>query len=579
MILRSLRQLNIVLRSYRWHLAFALILTFLPSYFAIWTPFLIGRLIDSALAADRQHLLQIGLILLGCRVAHFFVSALSNYCLSALGLEILVDFRRNLVRRLMNYPFTYFDSNKSGTLTTRLTNDINSLYEFLSSAMVPLFGNIFLVMGGAAVMLSLDWRLGLAALSILPVFVWLSVNADKKIRRKFSIMRQSLSAVNATASESFAGAREIHIYGARDHFVKRFSYLSGRLARRNLEAVKEYAFYNPLVPFLTGTMDAIILAYGGWFIFRGQLSVGALVTFLGYSSYFGWPLREFAEKLGIFQQAMASLERLADIAEVEPELDAGLHFFTNGVIRFSNITHCYLPQDPAAVKNLNFEIQKGARIAFVGKTGSGKTTTCSLLMRFYEPTSGRILIGERDISEIRLQDFREHLVWISQEITLFSETVRENIRLFDERISDESILDAVEKVQLGPWLRSLPKGLDEELTERGSILSGGQRQLLALARALARKPSILILDEATSSIDFNTETAIQKTLELLWTSSDYREMTVIIVAHRLSTVKKCDRLFVFDGGAIVDEGAYDEIFEKRGRGADLLSAADLRSIA
>jgi ABC-type multidrug transport system fused ATPase/permease subunit len=365
--------------------------------------------------------------------------------------------------------------------------------------------------------------------------------------------------------------------------LKRFRFLSTRLADRNLDAVKEYAYYNPVVPFLTGLMDAIILGFGGYLVFHGDLTVGALVTFLAYSAYFGWPLREFAEKLGVFQQAVVALDRLADLADIQPEVDHGRDYFRAGALTFRNITHRYLPSDPRAVENLNFEIKRGERIGFVGKTGSGKTTTCSLLMRFYRPTEGQICIDQLNIESIALKNWRENCVWISQDIVLFSENIRENIRFYDERYDDSLIRQALERVELGPWLRSLPKGLDEVLTERGSTLSAGQRQLLALARALVRKPALLILDEATSSIDFKTEAVIQKTLDLLWTSKEYSEMTVIVVAHRLSTIQKCDRLFVFERGQIVESGSFTELVNREGRGYEYFKeaqkAAEMRSTA
>ncbi len=576
MIRRSLKQLRIVLKPYRWHLAVATVLVFLPSYFAIWSPYLIGRLIDSIVHSAASDLLFLGFLLLAVRSLHFVIAASSAYCLRALGLEILVEARRHLMRRLMSYPFSYFDHHKSGTLTTRLTNDINSLNEFLSSAMLPLFGSIFLILGGATVMIWLEWRLALAALTILPLFVVLTIRADIRIRRKFSLMRRGLSAVNAATAETLSGARDIQMFNGQKFFTQRFNYLSGRLASKSIGAVREYAHYNPLIPFMTGTMDAIILGFGGWLVFRGELTVGALVTFLAYSSYFGWPLREFSEKLGIFQQAIAALDRLADLAEAEPESDGGFRPFVHGAIHFKDVTHCYHSDDPPAVDGLNFEIRQGESVALIGKTGSGKTTTCALLLRFYEPTTGIISINGTAIRDFSLSNLRQRIVWISQDIVIFSETIRENVRLFDESIDDQQILSALERVGLGDWLRIFSKGLDEELMERGSTLSGGQRQLLALARAIVRKPSILILDEATSQIDYKTEAMVQKTLDIV--RRDLKDCTFILVAHRLSTVKACDRLLVFERGRVVDEGSYDEIVQRQSSGADLLRESGVGSV-
>jgi ABC-type multidrug transport system fused ATPase/permease subunit len=382
-------------------------------------------------------------------------------------------------------------------------------------------------------------------------------------------MRQALSMLNGFAAESFAGARDIQLFGAAQENERRFEFLSRRLWNKNLSAVKEYAFYNPIVPFITGLMDISILGFGGWLAYRGEISVGHIVAFLSYASYFGWPIREFAEKLTACQQAASAVDRLIEFGSHSVEINQGKNLFRRGLIEFNNLSFRYADELPLVLKNINFSARPGEKIALMGETGSGKTTTCSLLLRFYEPTHGQVSIAGIPASEIEIGSLRKNISWISQDIVLFSESIRENIRFFNLDISDEDIWKVLELVQLSSWVSQLPGGLDFVLTERGDKLSAGQRQLLSMARALVGRPSILIFDEATSAIDVRTEAVVQSALERLWQSDDFSGITTFIIAHRLTTIRRCDRLYVYRDGAIVESGTYRDIVAANGYGASL----------
>ncbi len=567
---KALFDLLQLLRPYRWQLVVCIFLSFLPAYFTVWSPFLLGRLIDQGVVGgDEKTLFLLGGLILFSKLFQFLASLMVNYCLSAFGLQILVDYRDQLLQKILQYPMSFFDRMSSGKITTRLTSDINSLQELFSSALVPLLGSFVLLVGVTIGMLLINWQLALASLLIVPLLVGATLIFHNRIRRRFGFMRQAVSFLNSFSAESFSGSRDIQVLGAHKQNLAEFDRYSLKLKNRNIEAVREYAYYNPLVPFTTSIMDIIILVYGSWRIIHGEMSVGDVVAFLAYASHFGYPIREFAEKYTVFQQAMASVERLSELASHDIEVDSAERIYTPGDISFENVSFTYPGSDKPALSKINFNMRAGEKIAFLGETGSGKTTTCSLLMRFYLPQEGVIKVGGTPIQEFSLDSMRSQMGWVSQDVILFSRSLRENIRFHSQDILDEQIWSALEFVQLGEWARDLPRGLDEVLSERGTSISSGQRQLISLARALVRKPKILIFDEATAYVDSRTERVVQEALEKLWRHDDFKSMTTFIIAHRLSTLRRCDRMVVFKNGSIVEVGTYTELVKKGGYAAAL----------
>ncbi len=562
-----------LLKPYRWNVFWAVILALLPGYFTVWSPYILGRLIDQGLVLQDMHAFwALAVVILGIKCILFFVKASVTYCLAAFGLQILVDYRDQLLSRILRYPARFFDKISSGTLTTRLTSDVNAVQELFSTALVPLIGNIFLIFGVMVSMFIIEWRLALAALSVCPLLIWLTVSFDHRIRRRFGFMRSTLSSLNSFSAETFSGQREVRVLGAVERVKSEFLSLSHRLQTRNIKAVREYALYNPMVPFLTAMMDVVILGFGGYLVLHQQMTVGEVVAFLGYASLFAWPVRDFAEKYTVLQQALAAVDRLLEVSDHPLEDDHGKEILSESVkIEFDRVTFAYESRAGNAVENLSFSVAAGEKVALLGETGSGKTTTCGLLMRFYKPSEGRILLNGRPIEDYSLETLRSGLGWVSQDVFLFSLSLRENIRLYRD-ISDEEIWRALEIVQLKRWVQSLPGGLDFVFMERASSLSSGQRQLLSLARALVLKPRILIFDEATSYVDSLTEFQFQRALEQLWRSDALHGVTCFFIAHRLSTLRRCDRMLVFREGRIMEQGTFDHLMSiKGGYAADLFS--------
>lgn len=564
----ALGQVFQLLRPYRVQVILAFVLVILPPIFSLWNPYLIGRLIDDGLMGkDERVLLLLGGLLLGIRIVLFFINSSVNYCLNAFGLQILVDYRDKLLNRVLHYPMNFFDKMSAGSLTTRLTTDISSVQEFFSTALVPLMGNVLLIFGVMGAMLWIDWKLALAALSVTPVLVILTKVFDVRIRRRFGFMRRTTAALNSFSGETFSGAREVKVLNAWPAIENEFASFSERLKTRFTRAVREYALYNPLVPFLTAVMDMIVLGYGGWRVYQGELSVGEIVSFLGYAALFAWPMRDFAEKYTVLQQALASIDRLVEVSNHELELDQGhLSVSASIEIEFRSVNFSYEKTDHPAVEGLSFHVKPGEKVALLGETGSGKTTTCSLMMRFYEPQAGTILFNGRPIQSYSLSSLRSQIGWVSQDVFLFSATLRENLA-FHSNVSDEEIWRVLELVQLRRWAEGLPEGLNTVLKERAGVLSSGQRQLISLARALIRKPQLLIFDEATAYVDSLTEYSLQRALEELWTSDELKNVTSFFIAHRLSTLRKCDKMLVFRSGRIVEAGTYSELMELNGYAA------------
>jgi ATP-binding cassette subfamily B multidrug efflux pump len=559
-----------LLRPYRGHVLVAIVLVLLPAYFTVWTPYLFGMLIDEGLMLKNWPVtLQLALAVLAIKIMLFLLNAFVTYSLSLLGLQILVDFRDQLLRKVLSYPISFFDKMSSGRLTTRLTSDVNAVQELFTTALVPLIGNSFMLAGVTVAMLVLNWKLALLSMSIIPVMVWLTVIFHVRIRRRFGFQRQALSSMNSYAADILSGARDVRNLSALSSVQSGFTGHSRRLAKRFTQAVREYALLNPAVPFVMAVMEVLVLGFGGWMVYRGSMTMGQVVAFLGYVTYFNWPIRDFSEKYSVFQQAMASVDRLLEISDLEGEVDEGRREISGPInVSFRNVGLTYQGTQRPALQNVSFDVRAGQRVALIGETGSGKTSTCSLLMRFYEPTEGRIEINGADLKDYSRQTLRSQLGWVSQDVFLFSMSLRENLAFYSN-VDDSEIWKVLELVQLKSWASRLPNGLDEVLAERAAHLSSGQRQLLSLARALLRKPRLLIFDEATAYIDSNTEWQIQRALEGLWNSPEFSDMTVFVIAHRLSTVRRCDQMLVYRAGEIVEKGGFDELMALQGYAARL----------
>lgn len=569
--MNSLKELFRFLKPYRATLVTAFILTLLVPYFTVWNPILISKVIDEGFVQKSAELVwAYGLVFLFSQIMIFFFSTFLSYALSAFGLQILVDYRSDLLKKILSYPISFFDRMHSGQITTRLTNDVNSLQELFSTAVVALLGSAFLIVGVMIGMLIVDWKMALVSFLSIPGLIWLTVVLHSRMRRRFSFVRKATSALNSFSGESFSGSRDIQVLAAARQMQNEFDLKSLKLNTRWLAVGREFAIYNSTVPFFTALMMILILSYGGYRVAAGEIRVGELVAFLTYANYFSQPIRDFAEKYTVFQQAMSAIDRLTELTQQKPEENPGQEAFSGfQKIELRDVVLQYPATESPALVDVNFEVTRGQKVALIGETGSGKTSTCSLLLRFYPLKSGVILMDGKSIDHFDLHSYRQQVAWVSQEVVLLSTTLRENIRFFDSEISDDQIWEVLEWVQLASWARALPRGLDELFSERASTLSSGQRQLISLARALVRRPKMLILDEATSYVDAQTEFLLQEALFRVWDQPEFKELTGFFIAHRLSTIRRCDRILVFREGRLVESGQWNELLLRKGVAANL----------
>ncbi len=472
------------------------------------------------------------------------------------------DLRMEIFTHLQKQDMAYFDRNPVGRLMTRTINDVETLNELFSTGVVGLLGDLFIVFGIAGAMLWLHWRLALVCLAAFPLILYLSRFYRRRAREVYRESRLILARLNAGLQENIAGVATIQAFGQEERMYRRFQEIN--LGYRNvlLRSVRYNAVFFPIIEIFSALTIGLLLWYGGGLVVQNVVEAGVIVAFIQYIQRMYHPIRDLAEKYNIMQAAMASSERvftLLDTAETikSPAWPKSVER-VRGEIEFKSVWLSYHPGEPV-LKDISFRIRPGEKVALVGATGGGKTSIISALCRFYEIERGAILIDGVDIREWDKQALRRQLGLVLQDVFLFSGDIAENITLGDARVSEASMLEAARRAQIAPFIERLPGGYQDEVQERGSTLSQGQRQLLSFARALAFDPRILILDEATSSVDTETELLIQAALEEL-----LKERTALIIAHRLSTIKSADRILVVHKGEIWEQGSHEELLARGG---------------
>jgi len=506
---------------------------------------------------DRMALAYLGVVLLG-----FIFLFVQTYTTEYTGQRAMHDLRMEIFTHLQKQDMAYFDRNPVGRLMTRTINDVETLNELFSTGVVGLLGDLFIVFGIAGAMLWLNWQLALVCLAAFPLILYLSRFYRRRAREVYRESRLILARLNAGLQENIAGVATIQAFGQEEKMYRRFQEIN--LGYRNvlLRSVRYNAVFFPIIEIFSALTIGLLLWYGGGLVVQNVVEAGVIVAFIQYIQRMYHPIRDLAEKYNIMQAAMASSERvftLLDTAETikSPERSKSVERM-RGEIEFKNVWLSYHPGEPV-LKDISFRIRPGEKVALVGATGGGKTSIISALCRFYDIERGAILIDGVDIREWGKQALRRQLGLVLQDVFLFSGDIAENITLGDARVSEARMREAARRAQIAPFIERLPGGYQDEVQERGSTLSQGQRQLLSFARALAFDPRILILDEATSSVDTETELLIQAALEEL-----LKERTALIIAHRLSTIKSADRILVVHKGEIWEQGSHEELLAQGG---------------
>ncbi len=526
-------------------------------------PYLVKVAIDRHIAAkDLAGLDRVALTYVAAVVLSFLFHFAHAYTTQYVGQRVMHDLRQQLFGHLQGHDLAFFDRNPVGRLMTRVINDVENLNELLSSGVVAFLGDTLMIAGIGVAMLVLDWRLGLVGLSLLP---WMILGTNvyrRKARENYRESRRILSRLNGYLNENISGMATVQAFGQERRNYLKFKDINTKNRDALLRSIRYNAIFFPLVEVCSAVTVSLILWQGGGMMLGGTVSAGVVVAFIQYIQRMFQPIRDLAEKYNIFQAAMASSERIFRLLDDPPKVTAPATprqpHAVRGAIEFQDVWLSYIPGEPV-LQGISFRVDPGEKIALVGPTGHGKTSIISALCRFYDVERGRILVDGVDIRAWDKSALRKHIGLVLQDVFLFSGTIGANINLGSPWITMDQIEEAARRVHADRFIQRLPRRYQEEVQERGSTLSQGERQLLSFARALAFDPTILILDEATSSVDTETEMLIQDALRVL-----LQDRTAIIVAHRLSTIQFVDRILVIHKGRIREQGTHEELLTKQG---------------
>ena len=551
------------LKPYRFQLLVIAIFMIGTTLSRLASPVIIQMAIDRHIIPGELDGLSIfaGLFLLSL-MGEFIFAYFEEYRQLMVGQHVMRDLRQTLFSHLQRLDVQYFDKNPVGRLMTRVMGDVQVLNELFTSGVITSFGNLLSILGIVVAMLLYNWKLACVAFTVIPIIFGATLVYQIYSRRAFREQRKQYARINAFLQENIVGMTTMKLFAQEHRSHLRFNERNRRYLAANLRSIFYFSIFHPLIEVTASLATAVIIWYGGGQIVQGALTFGTLVAFIQLAERFFWPIRELSEKYTIFQNAMASSERIFQLLDTEPSIVSttdkrGIDTL-KGEIEFKNVWFAYNDED-YVLRDVSFRVEPGEKVALVGHTGAGKTTIINLLCRFYEINKGQILIDGVDIQKMNLEELRNAISIVQQNIFLFSDSIERNISLGDPSITDKQILNASKDVHLDRFVQKMPDVYGTEIKEDGGGLSVGQKQLVAFARALASDPSILVLDEATSSVDTETELLIEDALSRLM-----RDRTSVVIAHRLSTIQNADRIIVMHRGEIRETGNHNELLQKGG---------------
>jgi len=597
---RLMKRLLTYLRPYKWQVGIALASILIKAGADVLGPYLTKIVVDRYLAPVRGlhtpldrflsntalvGVAQIAALYVGLLVFSFLLEYLQTYYMQWAGQKTMFDMRAQIFRHLQRMHIGFYDKNPVGRLVTRVTTDVDAVNEMFTSGVVSIFEDIFVLAGIVAIMLRMNWKLALIAFAVLPLIGIATKIFRDKVRDSYRRIRVAIARINAYLQEHVSGMVVLQLFNREERAFEKFSEVNAVHMDAFKDAIMAHAVYYPVVEILSAIAIASVIWFGGNGVIRGVTTLGVLVAFIQYAQRFFRPIQDLSEKYNILQSAMASSERIFKLLDTPVEVTSPAITKTPegpGRIEFDHVWFAYrsipasdrvgtaAPGRPVEqgsttsgpdwiLRDVSFAIEPGETVAIVGHTGAGKTTIISLLMRFYDVQKGAIKIDGIDIKEMDIADLRRRFGVVLQDPFLFSGTVASNIRLGTDDIDDEDVEKAAEDVNLADFIRTLPNGFKEEVRERGSTLSTGQKQLISFARALAHDPKILILDEATSSVDTETEFRVRDALNRM-----VEGRTSVVIAHRLSTIQRADKIIVMHKGKVREMGSHQQLLAQRG---------------
>jgi len=560
----SYRRLLVFVKPYWKLLLIAGVILVFSSLIGLAMPWVVQRLVDTAFnQADLTTLNRALVGLLAIAVAQAFMGFGQTYLIGHVGERVVADLRKALYEHLHMMPLRFFAVTRIGELTSRLSNDVTTIQEAVTSTILNLVSQTVTLIGGIIIIMLMSWQLTLVMLAIVPLAILGMVLLGRIIRRLSRQVQDNLAEINATAEEALAGVRVVKSFAREPYEVARYGDRVEDLYQTSMERVKVRAIIGPIIGFLGFSTIAIVLWVGGRLVISGQLTPGQLVAFLLYTLIIASPIGTFTTLYSQFQQAIGASDRVFELlstpSEMADDADAQPLPPIEGLVRFDNVTFDYQDHSEArtVLREINLIAKPGQVVALVGPSGAGKTTLVNLIARFYDPTEGSITIDYCDIRHVQMRSLREQIGIVPQETALFGGSVRDNIRYGKLDATQEEIEAAATAANSHDFITAMANGYDTLVGERGVKLSGGQRQRIAIARAILKDPRILILDEATSSLDTESEQAVQEALDRLM-----RDRTTFVIAHRLSTITNADVIAVLEGGRIVEQGTHAELLAR-----------------
>ncbi|MGK2956617.1 MAG: ABC transporter ATP-binding protein [Solirubrobacterales bacterium] len=572
--LRKVRWVLGLLKPYRKRIVVMFFAVVAASLTSLAPPYLAGRAIDAGILTGDERALTLTVIAFAVMtIAYAVTSYLQTYLVGWVGVRVLQDLREEVFKHIQKMSIGFFTRNRPGALISRMTNDIEALNQLISDGIVTLFSNMLTLIGVVVILTWMDWRLALITFSVLPLLLITSLVFRRYSAGAFKETRERISAITSHLQETLSGVRVVRSFGQEDRHIARMTELNTLNRQANMKTVYLNATYFPATELMTAIGTAAILLFGGYQAMNGNIMIGVLVSFIGYLQLFFDPIQQLAQLYATYQQGMAALDKIFGLLDTEAEIvdspDAVEAGKIHGSLDFDGVSFSYATDAERmksadqsarwAVKGINLSIEAGETVALVGSTGAGKSTLAKLITRFHDPQRGSVLIDDKPLSHYQQRSLRRQMGIVPQEGFLFSGTIAENISFGRPDAMIDEIAAAADAVGATSFIERLPDGLETQVGERGIQLSSGQRQLVAFARIMLTEPRILILDEATSSVDTQTEQTIEAAMNRLLAGR-----TAIVIAHRLSTIRRADRIVVLDHGRVVETGNHEELISSGG---------------